>query len=112
MWFPLQSQWEREKSMQAELVSFGIDFFHLEDEVRGAGKGFSCEVDGLAYSGWTFWLTPFCLDRTIKPLGIGFPLYEVHPDHFNRGCNFSGCIALNPILAQALITVFFPNSMS
>jgi len=48
--------------MQAELVSFGIDLFDLEDEVQGAAKGFSCEVDGLAYGGWTFWLTTFYLD--------------------------------------------------
>ena len=34
VWFHLQSQWE--KSMQAELVSFGIDLFDLEDEVPGA----------------------------------------------------------------------------
>jgi hypothetical protein len=73
-----------EKSIQAELVSFGIDLFDLEDEVQGAAKGFSCEVDGLAYAGWTFWLTPFYLDRAIKPLGIAFPLYEVPPDHLNR----------------------------
>ena len=33
-----------------------------EDEVQGAAKGFSCEGDGLAYGGWTFWLTPFYLD--------------------------------------------------
>jgi hypothetical protein len=60
VWFHLQAQWE--KSMQAELVSFGIDLFDLEDEVPGAAKGFSCEGDGLAYGGWTFWLTPFYLD--------------------------------------------------
>ena len=48
--------------MQAELVSFGIDLFDLEDEVPGAAKGFSCEGDGLAYGGWTCWLTPFYLD--------------------------------------------------
>ena len=60
MWVHLQAQWE--KSMQAELVSFGIDLFDLEDEVQGAAKGFSCEGDGLAYGGWTFWLTPFYLN--------------------------------------------------
>ena len=48
--------------MQAELVSFGIDLFDLEDEVQGTAKGFSPEGDGLAYGGWTFWLTPFYLD--------------------------------------------------
>ncbi|HJT55290.1 MAG TPA: hypothetical protein VJ761_02255, partial [Ktedonobacteraceae bacterium] len=53
--FLLQSKWK--KSMQAELVSFRIDLFDLEDEVQGAAKGFSSEVDGLAYGGWTFWLT-------------------------------------------------------
>ncbi len=58
--FPLQSQWH--ENMQAELVSFGIDLFDLEDEVQGAAKGFSSEVDGLAHGGWTFWLTPFYLD--------------------------------------------------
>jgi hypothetical protein len=47
--FLLQSQWE--KNVQAELVSFGTDLFDLEDEVQGAAKGFSCEVDGLAYGG-------------------------------------------------------------
>ena len=31
VWFLLQSQWE--KNMQAELVSFVIDLFDLEDEV-------------------------------------------------------------------------------
>jgi hypothetical protein len=60
VWFHLQA--EGEKSMQAELVSFGIDLFDLEEEVPGAAKGFSCEGDGLAYGGWTFWLTPFHLD--------------------------------------------------
>src|SRR6266704_241791 len=45
----LQSTWK--KSMHAELVSFGIDLFDLEDEVPGAAKGFSREVDGLAYGG-------------------------------------------------------------
>src|SRR5213080_2029495 len=34
VWVHLQAQWE--KSMQAELVSFGIDLFDLEDEVQGA----------------------------------------------------------------------------
>ena len=33
-WLLFQSQWG--KSMQAELVSFGIDRFDLEDEVQGA----------------------------------------------------------------------------
>ena len=70
VWFHLQAQWE--KSIQAELVSFGIDLFDLEDEVQGAAKGFSCEVDGLAYAGWTFWLTPFYLDRAIKMLSHTF----------------------------------------
>src|SRR5262249_11050912 len=36
MWFLLQSQWK--KNMQAELVSFGIDLFDLEDEVPGAAQ--------------------------------------------------------------------------
>jgi len=62
VWFHLKSEWKWEKSMQAELVSFGIDLFDLEDEVPGAAKGFSPEVDGLAYGGWTFWLTPFYLE--------------------------------------------------
>jgi hypothetical protein len=76
-------QSEREKSMHAELVSFGIDLFDLEDEVpQGAAKGFSSEGDGLAYGGWTFWLTTFYLD--IGPLEIAFPLDEVPPDHLNR----------------------------
>ena len=52
VWLLLQSQWK--KSMQAELVSFGIDLFDLEDEVQGAAKGFSREGDGLACGGWTF----------------------------------------------------------
>lgn len=60
VWFHLQAQGK--KSMQAELVSFGIDLFDLEDEVQGAAKCFSSEVDGLAYGGWTFWLTTFYLD--------------------------------------------------
>ncbi|MBV9614367.1 MAG: hypothetical protein JO031_02815 [Ktedonobacteraceae bacterium] len=60
VWFLLQSQWE--KSMQAELVSFGIDLFDLEYEVQNAAKAFSPEVDGLAYGGWTFWLTTFYLE--------------------------------------------------
>src|SRR5215472_15365530 len=68
--------------MQAELVSFGIDLFDREDEAPGAAKGFSSEVDGLAYGGGTFWLTTFYLD--IGPLGIAFPLYEVPPDHLDR----------------------------
>jgi hypothetical protein len=88
VWFHLQSK--RKKSMQTELVSFGIDLFDLEDEVQGEAKDFSCEVDGLAYGDGTFWLTPFCLDRTIKPLGIALPLYEVPPDHLNRGCDDGG----------------------
>jgi len=78
--FLLQSQWK--KNMHVELVSFGINRFDLEDEVQGATKGFSSEGDGLAYSGWTFWLTTFCLD--IGPLGIPFPLNEVPPDHLDR----------------------------
>jgi hypothetical protein len=60
IWFHLQAQWE--KSMQAKLVSFRIDFFDLEDEVQCAAKGFSREVDGLTLGGWTFWLTMFHLD--------------------------------------------------
>ena len=75
-------------SMQVELVSFGIDRFNLENEVQGAAKGFSSEGDGLAYGGWTFWLTPFYLD--IGPLGPAFPLYEILPDHLNRGCDYGG----------------------
>ncbi len=86
VWFLLQSQ--REKSMQAELVSFGIDLFDLEDEVQGAAEDFSSEVDGLACGGWTFWLNPLYLG--IGPLGIAFPLYEVLPDHLNRGCDDGG----------------------
>jgi hypothetical protein len=39
VWFLLQSQWE--KSMQAELLSFVVDVFDLEEEVPGAAKGFS-----------------------------------------------------------------------
>ncbi len=70
MGFLLQSQWK--KSMQGELVSFGIDLFDLEDEVPGAAKGFSSEVDGLADGGWTFWLTTFWLDRAIKILSHTF----------------------------------------
>jgi hypothetical protein len=62
VWFHLKAKWKWEKSMQAELVSFGIDLFDLEDEVPGAAQGFSCEVDGLAYGGWTFWLKTFCLE--------------------------------------------------
>ncbi|HEX4921751.1 MAG TPA: hypothetical protein VFV92_13560 [Candidatus Bathyarchaeia archaeon] len=62
MWFHLKAKWKWEKSMQAELISFGIDLFDLEDEVPGAAQCFSPEGDGLAYSGWTFWLTPFYLD--------------------------------------------------
>jgi len=88
VWFHLQAQWE--KSMQAELASFGIDLFDFENEVQGAAKGFSCEVDGLAYGGWTFWLTPFYMDRAIKPLGIAFPSYEIPPDHLNRRCDDVG----------------------
>jgi hypothetical protein len=86
VWFHLQAQWE--KSIQAELVSFGIDRFDLEDEVQGAAKGFSREVDGLASGGWTFWLTTFCLD--IGPLGSAFPLYEVLPDQLKWGCDDGG----------------------
>ena len=70
--------------MQAELVSFGIDLFDLEDEVQGAAKDFSGEVDGLAYGGWTFWLSSVLPGRAIEPLGIAFPLYEVPPDHLDR----------------------------
>ena len=58
--------------MQAELVSFGIDLFDLDTEVQAAAKGFSCEVVGLADGGWTFWLTPFYLDRAIKMLSHTF----------------------------------------
>jgi hypothetical protein len=60
VWFHLQAQWK--KSMYAELVSFGIDLFDLEDEVQGAAKGFSREGDGLAYGGRTFWLNTFYLE--------------------------------------------------
>ena len=49
VWFHLQAQWEN--SIQAELISFGIDRFDLEDEVQGAAKGFSAEGDGLADGG-------------------------------------------------------------
>ena len=80
VWLLLQAQWE--KSMQVELVSFGIDLFDLEGEAHGAAKSFSCEVDGLACGGWTFWLTAFYPD--IGPIEIAFPLYEVVPDHFDR----------------------------
>jgi hypothetical protein len=72
-----------EKTMQAELVSFGIDLFDLEAEVQGAAQDFSCEGDGLAYGGWTFWLTTFYLD-IVPPLGPAFPLDEVPPDHLDR----------------------------
>jgi hypothetical protein len=81
-------QSKREESMNVELVSFGIDRFNLEDEVQGAAKGLSSEGDGLAYGGWTFWLTTFCLD--IGPLEIAFPLDEVPPHHLNRGCDDGG----------------------
>ncbi len=86
VWFLLQSP--REKSMQAELVSFGIDLFDLEDEVQGAAEDFSSEVDGLACGGWTFWLNPLYLG--IGPLGIAFPLYEVPPDHLDRRRDYCG----------------------
>jgi len=92
VWLLLQSQWK--KNMQAELVSFGIDLFDLEDEVQGAAQGFSPEVDGLAYGGWTFWLTTFYLD--IGPLAIAFPLDEVPPDHLDRrrdDCGGTDCQA-------------------
>jgi len=59
VWFHLQAKWE--ESMQAELVSFRIDLFDLEDEVQGAANGFSSEVDGLAYASWAFWFTLFYL---------------------------------------------------
>jgi hypothetical protein len=100
--FLLQSQWK--KSMQAELVSFGIDLFDLEDEVQGAAKRFSYEFDGLAYGGWTFWLTPFYLD--IGPLGIVFPLYEVLPDHLDRrrdDCGGTDCQAHSMFLLSSSI---------
>jgi len=80
MWLLLQSQWK--KSMQAELVSFGIDFFDLEGEVQGAAKGFSSEIDGLACGGWTFRLTAFYPD--IGPIEIAFPLCKVRPDQLDR----------------------------
>jgi hypothetical protein len=76
----LQSEWK--ENMQAELVSFGIDLFDLEEEAQGAAKDFSSEVDGLAYACRTFWLTPFYLD--ISPFGIAFPLDKVRPDHLDR----------------------------
>jgi hypothetical protein len=82
----LQSQWK--ENVQVELVSFGIDRFNLEDEVQGAAKGFSSEGDGLAYGGWTFWLTTFYLD--IGPLEIAFPLDEIPPDHLDRSCDDGG----------------------
>src|SRR5258708_24098736 len=62
--------------------------FDLEDEVQGPAKGFSSEGDGLADGGWTFWLNTFWLD--IAPLEIAFPLYEVPPDHLNRGRDDGG----------------------
>jgi len=104
VWFHLQAQWE--KSMQAELVSFRIGLFDLEAEVHCAAKGFSCEVDSLAYGGWTFWLTPFYLDRAIKPLGIAFPLYEVPPDHLDRrrdDCGGTDCQAHSMFLLSSSI---------
>jgi hypothetical protein len=97
VWFLLQPQWE--KNMQAELVSVRIDLFDLEDEVQGAAKGFSSEVDGLACCGWTFWLNTFYLD--IRPLGVAFPFYEVPPDHLDRrrdDCGGTDCQAHNMLL--------------
>jgi hypothetical protein len=80
VWFLLQSQWK--KSMQVDLVSFGVDFFDFEVEAQDAGKAFSSEIDGLACACRTFRLAPFHLD--IGPLGIAFPFYEVPPDYFDR----------------------------
>jgi hypothetical protein len=57
VWLHLYAQWE--KSMQAKLVPFGIDVFHLEGEVQDTAKRFSCEVDGLPHGGWTWRLTTF-----------------------------------------------------
>ena len=62
MWLHLKVKWKWEKGMQAELVSFEIDLFDLEDEAPGAAQGFSSEVDGLAWSGRTFRLNPFYLE--------------------------------------------------
>jgi hypothetical protein len=84
----LQAQWKN--SMQAELMSFGIDLFDLEEEVPGAAKGFARKGDGLAYAGRTFWLNAFRVKGTIKPLGIAFPLHEVLPDHLNRCFDHGG----------------------
>jgi hypothetical protein len=66
-------------------VSFRIDLFDLEDEVQGAAKGFSCEVDGLADAGWTFWPTPFYLDRAIKMVSDTFGSWA---DLVRRGSTF------------------------
>ena len=42
MFAGLMSRWtmpaQRENSMQADLVSFGIDLFDLDEEVQGAGQ--------------------------------------------------------------------------
>ena len=51
--------------MQAELVSFRIDLFDLEDEALSETQGFTREGDGLAYAGRTFWLNAFCVERAI-----------------------------------------------
>jgi hypothetical protein len=48
MWFHSQSQWKREKSIEAEFVSFRIDFFDFEGEVQGAAKDFSCKFENAA----------------------------------------------------------------
>jgi hypothetical protein len=69
--------------MQTELAPLGIDLFDLEAEAQGAAKGFTSEVDGLAYGGRPFWLATFYLD--IGPRRIAFPLDEVLPDYLDRG---------------------------
>jgi hypothetical protein len=87
---------------QNEQISTETHFLHLcslaDISLRipweGAAQGFSPEVDGLAYGGWTFWLTTFYLD--IGPLGIAFPLDEVPPDHLDRrrdDCGGTDCQA-------------------
>jgi hypothetical protein len=86
VWFLLQPK--REKNMQVDLVSFVVNRFDLEEEVPGAAKGFSCEGDGLAHGGWTFWLTSFYLG--VGPRGVALPLDEVLPDYLNRGGDDGG----------------------
>lgn len=75
--------------MYAELMAIGIDFFNLDKRgVPVAAKGFYIEVDGLAYDGWTVWLNRFYLHT--GPVAIAFPLYEILPDHLDRGCDDRG----------------------